>query len=1142
MDIRLVAYRRNTSADDVSDLTQFELDLQKIPNVVVSYNWLDLKEPDKRKASFSQTIKIPFSNNNNKFFENWFDVNLETLVYSVRKKCNAILYVNSVPQLKGYIQLKAIYLNARLYECVIFGETADFFTDIKNRKLKEAFKTEVEDEAGTYVDDPTYDHILTLENVVDSWSSPGIETVDGSNTTDIMYPIIDYGHCTNPYSSAMFWKPSDITDAIDELGDQTYLEGMNWFGVVRATDLKPAMRIQALFRLIAKKAGYQIKSAFMGINDTSGSPITDTSYFSRLFMTCEAGSGRVKSLWNLSEGAEAPFIGFEANMNNPKTHLQLINEEGNASVFGGVLIAPGWTGGNGLYVDNEIYDPNGLYSISNAQFDYGFSAIYQYDLPVISIPLTEAEGSLLPSGNMSVKTTINLDVPSVYTEEDGSGGGTLDGLEFRIVWRETTYGDEAPFNAAGFTNVDDGYYTLNPGNGQTITNISELPCEPGTHYGLELQVAGIQGLPTYPGYYASVTVNNCTVETLITEEVGFMEGAENGEVQMYHNVPDITQADFVKDLVNRFNLIIKTDPDNERLLLIEPYQDYISAGSTNYWTDKLDTSKEMVIRSTNELQSKFLTFSDLDDVDFFNKRYKDIYDVTYGAYREMRHNDFAKKEWKNFSAFSPFIAQGLPYWGTDGISGSFLDNSVALAYLFKAELAAEAEVATDLKPKLFYYCGTPDTIYGSNPNTGNTYEFNLWSSQIITGASSEVHYTSNKFPICTQFNMDTAVPVTSATKTFHWSWYNPAFNSGFTYNVFGTTYTENGLFNEFWRQYTNEVYSKDARIMDCYLNLNEEDINSFAGTGFQDNYYIKNTLWRVISVQKHLVGGNKSTKVRLLKVIEKLTNDCGNTPSFTPSGLMTWVDSGTGASVAKVTNACCEGQNDSWTFTQTNATTGEGDCYNLGMGEGETTFSMLPTLPGGASQVLGSANAGSIALGMPTSQNNLFITNSNGLAQTTTFYLQASTIDNSTAATINFNGVQAKVFKIKENTMNFMKVTILGSVVAGTNNTKCGQFEYDTILLNRGSGHEYIGTAGGNLRATNKDAAFPVPTLNLTNFDKMKWKPTIVGGSDETVHWIVKVEALIQKTGNADYTYPTRAIFQNGRNIILQGLNQLLWN
>ena len=194
-----------------------------------------------------------------------------------------------------------------------------------------------------------------------------------------------------------------------------------------------------------------------------------------------------------------------------------------------------------------------------------------------------------------------------------------------------------------------------------------------------------------------------------------MGGGENGEVQMYHNMPDITQADFVKDLVNRFNLIIQTDPDNEKLLLIEPYQDYINAGTTQYWTDKLDVSKEQVIKPTNELQSKELIFGDLEDEDFLNQRYNSIYNIVYGTYKETRRNDFALNEFNNFSVMSPLIAQGIPYWNYNGIGNALPTQDIATAYLFEAPENEPSKPLEQMKPKLFYYSGTPVNVTGSNP-------------------------------------------------------------------------------------------------------------------------------------------------------------------------------------------------------------------------------------------------------------------------------------------------------------------------------------------------------------------------------------------------------------------------------------------
>jgi hypothetical protein len=208
MNVRLVAYRRENDSSAPFDVDQYELDLQQAPNVVVNYNFLDLKNPDQRKASFSQTIKLPFSNRNNDFFENYFDVNLETIIFNTETKFQAILYIDSVPQLKGFLQLKAIYLNKRLYEIALFGNTADFFTDLKDKRLQDAFKN-VNDTTGAITDDKQLDHKLTVDNIINSWTTGVTTTEDTPSTTnDIMYPIIDYGHSQQPLSTSMFWYPA----------------------------------------------------------------------------------------------------------------------------------------------------------------------------------------------------------------------------------------------------------------------------------------------------------------------------------------------------------------------------------------------------------------------------------------------------------------------------------------------------------------------------------------------------------------------------------------------------------------------------------------------------------------------------------------------------------------------------------------------------------------------------------------------------------------------------------------------------------------------------------------------------------------------------------------------------------------------
>ena len=84
MNVRIVAYRPpdSTTTND----TAYELDLQEAPNISLNFQFSDIKEPETRKGSYSQTFKLPFTENNNNFFENWYNVNLETLVFSTTKK------------------------------------------------------------------------------------------------------------------------------------------------------------------------------------------------------------------------------------------------------------------------------------------------------------------------------------------------------------------------------------------------------------------------------------------------------------------------------------------------------------------------------------------------------------------------------------------------------------------------------------------------------------------------------------------------------------------------------------------------------------------------------------------------------------------------------------------------------------------------------------------------------------------------------------------------------------------------------------------------------------------------------------------------------------------------------------------------
>ena len=190
MNVRLVAYR-NATTGAASEST-YQLDLQEAPNVSLNFQFSEIKNPETRKGSYSQTFKLPFTDNNNEFFQNWFNVNLETLVFSTKKKFNAVLYIGTIPQFEGIIQLKSVYQKAQVYEVVLMSNTADLFSVIGSQKLRDVFKN---DDGSMSTE---LNHTFNATNLVNSWNgaTTSFQNTAGTSLRDstagvqkVMYPM-----------------------------------------------------------------------------------------------------------------------------------------------------------------------------------------------------------------------------------------------------------------------------------------------------------------------------------------------------------------------------------------------------------------------------------------------------------------------------------------------------------------------------------------------------------------------------------------------------------------------------------------------------------------------------------------------------------------------------------------------------------------------------------------------------------------------------------------------------------------------------------------------------------------------------------------------------------------------------------------
>lgn len=98
----------------------------------------DIRDLSKRSGTFSKTIQLPSTNNNNLLLNTYFDVNVVAGTFDVTLKQKCIVIQNGVAILDNcYLQLLNVRNNDGLieYEVNIKNNTSDFFQIINNKEL-----------------------------------------------------------------------------------------------------------------------------------------------------------------------------------------------------------------------------------------------------------------------------------------------------------------------------------------------------------------------------------------------------------------------------------------------------------------------------------------------------------------------------------------------------------------------------------------------------------------------------------------------------------------------------------------------------------------------------------------------------------------------------------------------------------------------------------------------------------------------------------------------------------------------------------------------------------------------------------------------------------------------------------------------
>ncbi len=152
------------------------------------------------------------------------------------------------------------------------------------------------------------------------------------------------------------------------------------------------------------------------------------------------------------------------------------------------------------------------------------------------------------------------------------------------------------------------------------------------------------------------------ISSYFNNEVVNSTYVEGSTIDMSSSIPaKVKQRDFIKSLVNMFNLYIQPNPDDEKDLIIEPRDDFYNNEVID-WSSKIDKSKDIEFLPMGALNSKEYLYTYKQDNDYYNDLYYNTWDEVYGQADFIINNDFLKAEHKTEIIFSPTPSVGQSWY------------------------------------------------------------------------------------------------------------------------------------------------------------------------------------------------------------------------------------------------------------------------------------------------------------------------------------------------------------------------------------------------------------------------------------------------------------------------------------------------
>ena len=583
------------------------LDLSQETIVPITFSVAEIRDLSKRKGTFSKSIELPGTKNNNVLLNHYFDANIEAGSFDINKLQYCVVEQNGVAIIENaLLQLVSInksqtnnnYEDNVTYTVLIKDVTSDFFSTINNKYLS--------DLSGF----TEFNHLYTADNVIDSFT----HTID------------------NGYKYVMPFNPEAAETASFDL-----------------QEFKPAIYARLIWDKIFQQNGYSYSWETINDNDIRFDKLLIPYVGDTLIPTKE-------SLVNNRIEVTGTTTNTRTSIGQ-KCGIDYYTNE----IVGGTNfpnVAPNITG--------IIYDAFSAYSITDKYYTVLGDSSNRVTLDLV----VDFEYEINHEG-LGATRTVQITNDSGCFDDGGNyfdifpvlNIGTITSVNANpsFIFFENVY-DSIPFEGARVndgTVFNGGTTLLTTGATTLSTTVYDLDGASKLALGLKLNVNtelnsednGGMGRVLYNGgrYSLTITKINYRIQPKLT--TNYVYGTL---LDVNDFLPQkVKQSDYVKSICTMFNLYAELDKNTENKINFYKRDNYYDSGVAKDWTGKLAKDKEQELKFLPDLTNKKLILTYKEDNDFANKKYKSLTNEVYGQIEYTFDNEYVKEITKQELIFSP---------------------------------------------------------------------------------------------------------------------------------------------------------------------------------------------------------------------------------------------------------------------------------------------------------------------------------------------------------------------------------------------------------------------------------------------------------------------------------------------------------